>query len=144
MNLILSGKAAKKLKKEVDSSEGFIPGLDTWRIDCLSLENRSIFIITNVKTLYTLISSYRNGLGGIIGRITSFTPQKDLDVKDIHYVKFKNGSLISSMNNMKTIVSHLNQYNRLSNEQMEKIINQTPFKYLSQRSPAAVHAEHKA
>ena len=139
MNIVLSSKAAKKLKKNVETDEGFIPDIDTWRIDCVPLVKRSVFMITNVKTLYTLVSSYKSGFGGIINRITSFTQQKDVDAKDIRYVKFKNGSLVSSMNNMKQFVSHLDKYTPLDNERIEDMINQTPFKYLSNNSPNDVH-----
>jgi hypothetical protein len=53
MNLILSNKVAKKLKKEFDLDGDYPPNPDTWRVDCISLKKRTIFIITNEATLYT-------------------------------------------------------------------------------------------
>jgi hypothetical protein len=139
MNLILSSKAAKKLRIEKHSIKDFTPDIDTWRIDCVSLTNRSIFIITNEKTLYTCISSYKNGFGGIIKKIAATVMQDNLDINDIDYVKFQNRSIVSSMNNMKNIIIQLDKYHPSDNETYEKLINQTPFKYLSYCSPAEVH-----
>ena len=142
MNLILSGKAAKKLKVEGPFSKDFAPDIDTWRIDCASLVRRSIFIITNEQTLYTCISSYKNGFGGIIRKIVSSAIKDDIDVSDINYVKSQNKNLISSMDNMKRIINQLDQYHPSDNETYERLINQTPFKYLSHPSPAEVHSSN--
>ena len=140
MNLVLSAKAAKKLKKDVHSREGFIPELDTWRVDCLSLRKRSIFVITNEKTLYTHISSFKNGINGILDKITSTASHKYLEQGEIHFLKFTNRRIISSMNDMKNMIRELDQYYPASNEEFGKLINQTPLKYLSYRSPAEVHS----
>ena len=138
MNLILSSKAAKKLNKKTYSIEDFSPDLNTWRIDCVYLVKRSVFIITNEKTLYTRISSYKSGLNGIIQKITS-TMQCEVDINEIRYIKHQNRSIIGSMNDMKRIVEQIDKYSSNENETYEKIINQTPFKYLSQRTPSEVH-----
>jgi hypothetical protein len=139
MNIILSSKAAKKLQIEADPVPDFTPDLNSWRIDCTSLTKRSIFIITNEKTLYTCISSYKNGLGGIIKKITSVTMKDNFDISDINYVKFQNRSIVGSMNNIKQIISQFDRYNPSDNETYEKLINQTPFKYLSYKSPTEVY-----
>jgi len=111
MNLILSSKAAERLQQEVQSREDFIADINTWRIDVLDLRKRGIFLITQEKSLYTLISSY------------------------IHYLKSENRSLVSSMNNMKNLIAKLDQYNAVDNERFAELINQTSFKYLSYRTP---------
>jgi hypothetical protein len=69
MNLILSSKAAERLQQEVQSREDFIADINTWRIDVLDLRKRGIFLITQEKSLYTLISSYKQGIKGIIAQI---------------------------------------------------------------------------
>ena len=140
MNLILSKKAEMKLDKKGHLVEDFIPDIETWRIDCASLKKRSIFIITNEKTLYTYISSYRNNFNGILKKLTSTTIQDNLKLKDIDYVKFQNRNVVGSMNNMKKIISQLDKYYPSDNEKYENLINHTPFKYLSDLSPAEVHS----
>ena len=142
MNLILSSKVAKKLQIEGHLVKDFTPDIDTWRIDCASLVKRSIFIITNEKTLYTCISSYKNSFSGIIEKITSASLKDNLNASDFNYVKFQNRSITSSMNNIQQIISQLDKYNPRDNETYEKLINQTPFKYLSYRSPAEVHSSN--
>jgi hypothetical protein len=122
MNLILSSKAAERLQQEVQSREDFIADINTWRIDVLDLRKRGIFLITQEKSLYTLISSYKQGIKGIIAQIT---------VIDRH----ENRSLVSSMNNMKNLITKLDQYNAVDNERFAELINQTSFKYLSYRTP---------
>ncbi|WP_254052962.1 hypothetical protein [Microcystis sp. MC19] len=69
MNLILSSKAAERLQREVQSREDFIADNNAWRIDVLDLRKRGIFLITQEKSLYTLISSYKQGIKGIIAQI---------------------------------------------------------------------------
>ena len=140
MNLILSSKAAKKLQIEEHLIKDFTPDIDTWRVDCASLVKESIFIITNETTLYTCISSCKNGFGGIIQKIASASIKDTLDVSDINYVKLQNRSIVSSMNNIKQIISQLDKYNPSSNETYEKSINQTPFKHLSFGTPAEMHS----
>lgn len=135
MNLILSNKAAERLKKEFNLDVDYIPSIDNWRVDCVALGKRSIFIITNEQTLYTCISSYRSGFNGIIGRLVSVTNQQDLDINEINYLKSQNRSLISSMNNIKNLIGHYDSYSRRSNEEYENFINQTPFQYLSFNTP---------
>ena len=143
MNLILSSKAAKQLKRPVQPREDSSLDFNTWRVDCLALRKRSIFIISNEKTLYTYISSYKQDLGGILKKLATHYGQKMVDEKDIHYVKSKQGSFVSSMNKIKTTIRYLDQYGSNDNETYENLINQTPFKYLSDRSPAAVQAESR-
>lgn len=138
MNLILSSKAAKKLQVEGHLIEGFTPDIDTWRVDCVSLCKRSIFIITNETSLYTCISSYKNSFTGIVKKIASASMKDSLDANDINYVKYQNRSITGSMTNIKQLLIQLDKYNPSDNETYEKIINQTPFKYLSYRSPAEV------
>lgn len=139
MHLILSSKAAKKLKIEPNSIQDFTPDIDAWRIDCLALTKRSIFVITNEKTLYTCISSYKQGFSGIAQKIAVVAKQDSFDIDDIRYVKFQHRSVIGSMNDIKRLISHFDKYNPENNEFYEKLINQTTFKYLSSRSPAEVH-----
>jgi len=134
MNLILSSKAAERLQREVKSREDFIADINAWRIDVLDLRNRGIFLITQEKSLYTLISSYKQGIKGIIAQITAIDRQEG-DSPEIHYLKSENRSLVSSMNNMKNLITKLDQYNAVDNERFAEIINQTPFKYLSYRTP---------
>ena len=134
MNLILSSKAAERLQQEVQSREDFIADINTWRIDVLDLRKRGIFLITQEKSLYTLISSYKQGIKGIIAQITAIDRQEG-DSPEIHYLKSENRSLVSSMNNMKNLIAKLDQYNAVDNERFAEIINQTPFKYLSYRTP---------
>jgi spore coat polysaccharide biosynthesis predicted glycosyltransferase SpsG len=142
MNLILSSKVAKKLQIKGHLIKDFDPNIDTWRVDCASLVKRSIFIITNEKTLYTCISSYKNGFGGIIKKIASASMKDNLNSSDINYVKSQNRSIVSSMNNMKQLINQIDKYNPSDNETYEKLINLTPFKYLSYRSPAEVHSSN--
>ena len=138
MNLILSSKAAKKLKRKGHPIKDFSPDINTWRIDCVYLVKRSIFIITNEKTLYTCISSYKSGFNGIIRKISS-AMQCEIEINNIKYVKHQNRSVVSSMNNMKNTIEKMDKYYPSENKAYEKLINQTPFKYLSQRCPAEVH-----
>lgn len=135
MNLILSSKAAERLQREVRSREDFIPDINTWRIDALDLRNRGIFLITQEKSLYTLISSYKQGIKGIIAQITAINRQNGLDLPEIHYLKSENRSLVSSMNNMKNLIAKLDRYDAVDSERFAELINQTPFKYLSYRTP---------
>jgi hypothetical protein len=140
MNLILSNKVAKKLKKEFDLDGDYPPNPDTWRVDCISLKKRTIFIITNEPTLYTCISSFRSGLDGIIQRLSSVTDRQDIDTNQINYLKSRNRSLVSSMNNMKVMISQIDQYDPSEDERYEELINQTPFKYLSYSTPAKLYS----
>ncbi|NCR38602.1 MAG: hypothetical protein GPJ21_01395 [Microcystis aeruginosa W13-11] len=135
MNLILSSKAAQRLQQEVQSREDSIADINAWRIDVLDLRKRGIFLITQEKSLYTLISSYKQGIKGIIAQITAIDRHEG-DSPEIHYLKSENRSLVSSMNNMKNLITKLDQYNAVDNERFAEIINQTPFKYLSYRTPA--------
>lgn len=134
MNLILSSKAAARLQVEVQSREDFIADVNAWRIDVLDLRKRGIFLITQEKSLYTLISSYKQGIKGIIAQITTIDQQEG-DSPEIHYLKSENRSLVSSMNNIKNLIAKLDRYNAVDNERFAEIINQTPFKYLSYRTP---------
>ena len=138
MKVILSNQAAKRLKKEVESVKDFVPDVNSWRVDCLALRKRGIFLITNEKTLYTYISGYKKGLGGILEKIRN-SQEKRLEKLKIDYLKFSNRKIISSMNYLKTAISGLDKYTPLANEEIEEIINKTPLKYLSDRSPAEVH-----
>jgi 3-dehydroquinate dehydratase len=140
MYLILSGKAAQKLKKAGRSVTNFQPDIYTWRVDFTALEKRSIFIATHEKTLYTCVSSYRGGLGGIIKKIAAATRQDKLDVNDIDFVKFQDRSVTGSMNNMKQMINHFHKYGPSDNEQYEELINRTPFKMLSYRTPAELYS----
>jgi hypothetical protein len=140
MNIILSSKVAKKLQKEFDLDGDYTPNPDNWRVDCISLEKRSIFIITNEPTLYTCISSFRSGLNGIIQRLASVTNRQDIDTTKISYLKSQNRSLVSSMNNIKIIISQIDKYSRSENERYEELINQTSFKYLSYSTPAELYS----
>lgn len=72
----------------------------------------------------------------------SATIKDNLSIININYVKSQNRSIISSMNNMKQIISQSDKYNPTDNEAYEQLINQTPFKYLSYRSPAEVHSSN--
>ena len=139
MNLILSTKASKKLRREGHSIEDFSPDLNTWRIDCATLVQRSIFIVTKEQTLYTCISSYKDGFKGIIQKISA-TIKCEIDVNEINYVKFQNRSVVGSMNNMKKLIQNVDAYYPSDNESYEQLVNRTPFQYLSQRSPAEVHS----
>ncbi|NCR77143.1 MAG: hypothetical protein GPI92_16735, partial [Microcystis aeruginosa K13-06] len=98
------------------------------------LRKRGIFLITQEKSLYTLISSYKQGIKGIIAQITTIDQQEG-DSPEIHYLKSENRSLVSSMNNIKNLIAKLDQYNGVDNERFAEIINQTPFKYLSYGTP---------
>jgi hypothetical protein len=142
MNLILSRKAAQKLKKKGCQVTDFQPDIDAWRVDFASLDKRSIFIVTHEKTLYTCISSYRSGLGGIITKIAAATQQDKLDVNDIDFVKFQNRSVTGSMSNMKQMINQFHQYCPSDNEQYEVLLNRTPFKLLSSRTPAELYSLH--
>jgi IS30 family transposase len=143
MNIILSKNAAKKLQKEADISQDFMLDKNTWRIDCLSLRKRSIFIITHEETLYTLISSYKQGVSGIIDKLAATTKQEKINTNNIHYIKSQNRSLVSSMNNIKTIINNLDKYSTINNEKFEELINHTPFKYLSYQTPAECYLTSK-
>ena len=136
INLILSNKAAQKLQKKVDSTQESITDAETWRIDCLSLRKRSIFIITHGTTLYTFISSYKHGFNGIIEKIASTAQSNQFDINNIQYIKVQNKSIVGSMNNIKKLISQLDKYCNASNEQFEELVNNVPFKYLSYRTPA--------
>jgi hypothetical protein len=70
MNLILSNKVAKRFLIEFNLDGDFTSNINNWRVDCVELGKRSIFIITNEPTLYTCISSFRSGFNGIIQRLT--------------------------------------------------------------------------
>jgi hypothetical protein len=139
MNLILSNKVAERLKKEFNLDGDCDPSIDNWRVDSVELGKRSIFIITNEPTLYTCISSFRSGFNGIIERLTLATKKQIIDPTEINYLKSKNRSLVSSMNNIKVIISQRDRYIRGDNETYEKIINQTVFKYLSFSTPAELY-----
>jgi hypothetical protein len=139
MNLILSNKVAERLKKEFNLDGDCDPSIDNWRIDSVELGKRSIFIITNEPTLYTCISSFRSGFNGIIERLALATKNQSIDPTEINYLKSKNRSLVSSMNNIKVIISQRDRYIRGDNETYEKIINQTVFKYLSFSTPAELY-----
>jgi hypothetical protein len=139
MNLILSNKVAKRLKKEFNLDGDRTPSIDNWRVDSVELGKRSIFIITNEPTLYTCISSFRSGFNGIIERLTLATKKQIIDPTEINYLKSKNRSLVSSMNNIKVIISQRDRYVRGDNETYEKLINQIPFQYLSFSTPAELY-----
>ena len=140
MKIVLSNRVAKKLQIEVKSVENLVPDLNTWRIDSASLLKRSIFIITNEMTLYTLVSSYKNGFNGIIEKLRFFCGDGQLNSSEINYIKFQNRSVIGSMNDIKQMIKKVDQYEpKSSNEIYEQLINQTPFKYLSYSSPSKVH-----
>jgi hypothetical protein len=139
MNLILSNKVAERLKKEFNLDGDCTPRIDNWRIDSVELGKRSIFIITNEPTLYTCISSFRSGFNGIIERLAMATKKQSIDPNEINYLKSKNRSLVSSMNNIKVIISQRDRYIRGDNETYEKIINQIPFQYLSFSTPAELY-----
>ncbi|MFN6248920.1 hypothetical protein, partial [Microcystis sp.] len=104
MNLILSSKSAARLQVEVQSREDFIADVNAWRIDVLDLRKRGIFLITQEKSLYTLISSYKQGIKGIIAQITTIDQQEG-DSPEIHYLKSENRSLVGSMNNIKNLIA---------------------------------------
>jgi hypothetical protein len=139
MNLILSNKVAERLKKEFNLDGDCTTSIDNWRVDSVELGKRSIFIITNEPTLYTCISSFRSGFDGIVERLTLATKKQTIDPTEINYLKSKNRSLVSSMNNIKVIISQRDRYIRGDNETYEKIINQTVFKYLSFSTPAELY-----
>jgi hypothetical protein len=120
----------------------FQPDIDTWRVDFSDLDKRSIFIVTHEKTLYTCISSCRSGLGDIITKIAAATQQDKLDVNDIDFVKFQNRSVTGSMSNMKQMINQFHQYCPSDNEQYEVLLNRTPFKLLSSRTPAELYSLH--
>ena len=65
--------------------------------------------------------------------------QCEIEINNTKYVKHQNRSVVSSMNNMKDIIEEMDKYYPSENEAYEKLINQTPFKYLSQRCPAEVY-----
>jgi hypothetical protein len=142
MNLILSNKVAERLKKEFNLDGDCTPNIDNWRIDSVELGKRSIFIITNELTLYTCISSFRSGFNGIIERLASATKKQIIDPNEINYLKSKNRSLVSSMNNIKVIISQRDKYARGDNETYEKLINQIPFEHLSFSTPAELYLSH--
>jgi hypothetical protein len=139
MNLILSNKVAKRLKKEFNLDGDRTPNIDNWRVDSVELGKRSIFIITNEPTLYTCISSFRSGFNGIIERLALATKNQSIDPNEINYLKSKNRSLVSSMNNIKVIISQQDRYIRGDNETYEKIINQIPFEHLAFSTPAELY-----
>ncbi|MGB8701374.1 MAG: hypothetical protein WCD18_18325 [Thermosynechococcaceae cyanobacterium] len=139
MNIILSNKASKELKIDLNLDSQFIPDINTWRIDCLSLSKKRVFLSTNEKTLYTCVSSYRGGLKEIIKKISLAIKQENIRLDEIYYVKFQNRSITSSMNNIKTIIDQMDKYNPMSNEEYERLINNIPFKYLSFRKPYELH-----
>jgi hypothetical protein len=139
MNLILSNKVAERLKKEFNLDGDCTPSIDNWQVDSVELGKRSIFIITNEPTLYTCISSFRSGFNGIIERLAFATKKQSIDPNEINYLKSKNRSLVSSMNNIKVIISQRDRYARGDNETYEKLINQTIFKYLSFSTPAELY-----
>jgi hypothetical protein len=111
-------------------------------VDFSDLDKRSIFIVTHEKTLYTCISSCRSGLGDIITKIAAATQQDKLDVNDIDFVKFQNRSVTGSMSNMKQMINQFHQYCPSDNEQYEVLLNRTPFKLLSSRTPAELYSLH--
>ncbi len=139
MNLILSNKVAERLKKEFNLDGDCTPSTDNWRVDSVELRKRSIFIITNEPTLYTCISSFHSGFGGIIQRLKLATRQDSINIGEINYFKSQNRSLVSSMNNIKVIIGQIDRYNRNDNETYEKLVNQTPFKHLSFSTPAELY-----
>jgi hypothetical protein len=139
MNLILSNRVAERLKKEFNLDGDCTPSIDNWRVDSVELGKRSIFIITNEPTLYTCISSFRSGFNGIIERLTLATKKQSIDPNEINYLKSRNRSLVSSMNNIKVIISQRDRYGRGDNETYEKIINQIPFEHLSFSTPAELY-----
>jgi hypothetical protein len=139
MNLILSNKVAERLKKEFNLDGDCTPSIDNWRVDSVKLGKRSIFIITNEPTLYTCISSFRSGFNGIIERLALATKKQSIDPNEINYLKSKNRSLVSSMNNIKVIVSQRDRYVRGDNETYEKLINQISFEHLSFSTPAELY-----
>ena len=143
MKLILSVNVAKKLQKNVGSISEFVPDLDTWRVDIFSLRKKSIFIITNEKTLYTYISPYKAGIKGIIKKIYSEQIKSDINLEDIEYIKHQNKSIIGSMTNIKSIIAQVDKYMPVDNEKLEKLINNTIFKYLSYSTPTEVHSSHQ-
>lgn len=143
MKLILSASVAKKLQKNVGSISEFVPDLDTWRVDIFSLRKKSIFIITNEKTLYTYISPYKAGIKGIIKKIYSEQIKSDINLEDIEHIKHQNKSIIGSMTNMKSIIAQVDKYMPVDNEELEKLINNTIFKYLSYSTPTEVHSSHQ-
>ncbi len=139
MNIILSNKVAERLKKEFNLDGDCTPSINNWRVDSVELGKRSIFIITNEPTLYTCISSFRSGFGGIIQRLALAIEKDSIDTNEINYLKSRNRSLVSSMNNIKVIIGQLDRYNRNDNETYEKLINQTPFEHLSFSTPAELY-----
>ena len=143
MKLILSVNVAKKLQKNVSSISEFVPDLDPWRVDIFSLRKKSIFIITNEKTLYTYISAYKAGIKGIIKKIHSEQIKSDINLEDIEYIKHQNKSITGSMTNMKSIIAQVDKYMPVDNERLEKLINNTIFKYLSYSTPTEVHSSHQ-
>ena len=143
MKLILSVNVAKKLQKNVSSISEFIPDFDTWRVDIFSLRKKSIFIITNEKTLYTYISPYKTGIKGIIKKIYLEQIKSDINLEDIEYIKHQNKSITGSMTNMKSIIAQVDKYMPVDNETLEKLINNTIFKYLSYSTPTEVHSSHQ-
>ena len=143
MKLILSAIVAKKLQKNVGSISEFVPDLNTWRVDIFSLRKKSIFIITNEKTLYTYISPYKTGIKGIIKKIYSEQIKSDINLEDIEYIKHQNKSITGSMTNMKSIIAQVDKYMPVDNERLEELINNTIFKYLSYSTPTEVHSSHQ-
>jgi hypothetical protein len=142
MNLILSNQASKRLKQSVEPQSDFVPNLQTWRIDCHDLRKRGIFIISNELSLYTYISSYKDGLKGILEKLLSSSHLKRVNSSEVYYLKFNNRSIIGSLTNMKAIITKMDQYFNCKNERFEKAINQTKFKYLSDKTPSEVHRSY--
>ena len=140
MKIILSTEVAKKLRIERQVINEFVPDINTWRISSAALLKRSVFIISNEITLYTLISSYKNGFKGIIEKLEDFCGDEKINASNIDYIKFQNRSVTGSMNNIKQIIKNVDKYEPQStNEFYEHLINQTLFKYLSDKTPAQVH-----
>lgn len=140
MKIILSTEVAKKLRIERQVINEFVPDLNTWRINSAALLKRSVFIISNEITLYTLISSYKHGFKGIIEKLKDFCGDEQINASNIDYIKFQNRSVTGSMNNIKQIIKNVDKYQpQCSNEMYEQLVNQTLFKYLSDKTPAQVH-----
>lgn len=137
MKLILSAKAATKLKLSVTTINDFNPDIDTWRIDLLTLRKRSIFFVVNEKSLYTHICSLKSGIRGIHEKLSV-----NQDQQNIQYIKYLNRSIISSLNNMKAMVAKIDKYANVTNEQIEQAINNSGFKYLSDFTPSEAHLKY--
>jgi hypothetical protein len=104
IKLILSSQAANKLQKTVETRTELEIDVNTWRVDWLSLRKKQIFLITNEKTLYTYISPVKEGLKGLLTKVSSDQISDD-KTQEIIYIKFQNRNVIGSMTSLKNCLT---------------------------------------